>query len=99
VEIKEKDWFKQWWWVGVTCLSLIVFFHFSSQKKNQEIQRLKGHLGELNLQARALEERKEELSLRLASVDDPQWIEMVLMKELGVVPEGYLKVYFKKDRQ
>ncbi len=39
--------------------------------------------------------QKEDLLLRLASQSDPGWIQMILMRDLGVVPEGYLKVYFK----
>ncbi|MDE3047241.1 MAG: hypothetical protein KGI83_02705 [Verrucomicrobiota bacterium] len=39
---------------------------------------------------------KEDLQLRIASQNDPAWIEMVLIRELGVVPEGFLKVHFKK---
>lgn len=43
----------------------------------------------------ALQE-KEQLALKIASQSDPAWIEMILMRDLGVVPEGYLKVHFKK---
>ena len=39
---------------------------------------------------------KQQLQLKIASQTDPAWIEMILMRDLGVVPEGYLKVYFKK---
>lgn len=40
---------------------------------------------------------KEHLQLKIASFDDPAWIEMILMRDLGVVPEGYLKVHFKSS--
>ena len=40
--------------------------------------------------------QREELLLQIRSQQDPLWIEMMLMKELGVVPEGQTKVYFKK---
>lgn len=36
----------------------------------------------------------EYLELKIASQEDPAWIEMILMRDLGVVPEGYLKVHF-----
>jgi hypothetical protein len=43
---------------------------------------------------------KEDLLMRLHSQSDPNWVEMVLMKELGVVPEGKMKVHFtKKDKR
>jgi hypothetical protein len=39
-------------------------------------------------------ERHKDLEDRIASQNDPGWIEMVLIRELGVVPEGFLKVHF-----
>ena len=39
--------------------------------------------------------REEDLQMRIASQNDPAWIEMVLMREIGVVPEGWIKVHFK----
>lgn len=47
-------------------------------------------------QKKAAIEKQEDLKLRLASQNDPAWIEMVLMRDLGVVPEGFLKVHFQK---
>ena len=38
---------------------------------------------------------KEDLTLKISSQSDPSWIEQVLMKELGVVPENQIKVHFK----
>jgi hypothetical protein len=38
---------------------------------------------------------KEHLQLKIASQNDPAWIEMILMRDLGVVPEGYVKVHFR----
>ena len=38
----------------------------------------------------------QQIRMKIASQMDPAWIEMILMRDLGVVPEGYLKVYFKK---
>ncbi len=40
--------------------------------------------------------QKEELLLQINSQRDPAWLEMVLKRNLGVVPEGQVKVYFKK---
>ena len=40
---------------------------------------------------------KQELELLIKSYSDPAWLEMVLMKGLGMVPKGQIKVYFKKE--
>lgn len=42
---------------------------------------------------------QEELILKIASQSDPAWIEMILMRDLGVIPEGWLKVHFRNLSQ
>ncbi len=37
---------------------------------------------------------REELRSQIQSQSDPAWVEMILMRELGVVPEGWLKIHF-----
>ncbi|MFV0340806.1 MAG: hypothetical protein ACK5MA_09335 [Parachlamydiaceae bacterium] len=56
----------------------------------------------LNQQMTALLEEKEramkiqeKLLLIINSQSDPAWIELVLFRELGLVPEGAAKVWFK----
>lgn len=39
---------------------------------------------------------QQELILQIESQTDPAWVEMVLKRNLGLVPEGQVKVYFKK---
>lgn len=41
---------------------------------------------------------KEQLELELASGDDPAWIELMLMKHLGLTPKGAIKVIFSEPR-
>lgn len=43
---------------------------------------------------RALETQKE-LQLTINSQSDPAWIELVLFRELGLIPEGDTKILFK----
>jgi hypothetical protein len=37
----------------------------------------------------------EELLLQIQSQSDPAWIEMVLKRNLGMISEGQIKVYFE----
>jgi len=63
------------------------------------------HLKELSCITEGLIERiekgeaiRDDLTCRIASQDDPEWIELVLKEKLGLVPEGETKVIFlKKD--
>jgi hypothetical protein len=89
-------WFRRWWWVVSFCLiTASVFLHFVREKKNQIVE-LSTRLDLMQRdRASALEER-ESLRLQIHSQNDPSWIEMILMRDLGVVPEGWIKVHFKK---
>jgi len=39
---------------------------------------------------------QEDLLLRISSRNDPAYLELALMRGLGVVPEGQVKVHFEK---
>ena len=61
-------------------------------------------LDELKLRLKQMEQEKmlameahDDLLLQIQSQSDPAWIQMVLMKELGVVPDGQRKVYFQNE--
>ena len=43
----------------------------------------------------AVQREKGQLELEIASLDDPEWVEQILKRKLGVVPEKQTKVYFK----
>jgi hypothetical protein len=87
---------RTWWWVAAFCsLSLFAYCQSSAEKK-QAIAELAARIEELSSEKIVSEQLKEELLLAVASQEDPAWIEMVLMRDLGVVPEGWLKVHFKR---
>jgi hypothetical protein len=60
------------------------------------LAKLRCRLAEMEKISLQANQEKEELSSQLASQSDPAWIELVLLREVGVVPEGFLKVHFKK---
>ena len=60
------------------------------------VSELNFRLSEMEKERQLALQEKEELTLTLASQGDPSWIELILLRELGVVPEGFLKVHFKK---
>lgn len=83
-------------WVFVFCL-VTAFAYFQSMKgKKAAIRELTFRLEEMEKEKWVALQEKDDLHLRIASQDDPAWIEMVLMRDLGVVPEGWLKVHFQK---
>lgn len=90
------SWWWAWWWVVCVCLTaLSVYFHFIKEKKSQ-VAELTCRFEEVNRQKLLALQERESLRLQIESQSDPSWIEMILMRDLGVVPEGWLKVHFTR---
>ena len=85
------------WWVYLFCIfSFFLFNHFSGKKKI-EISNLEKKRSYLECQRDYALSKKEELYVQICSQSDQSWIEIVLMKQLGLVPDGYMKIHFKKE--
>lgn len=86
-------WLQSWWVVAFCALIGCVYLQAFKQKR-VAISELAFRLEEMEKEKLLVLQEKEEWNLRIASEGDPAWIEMILMRELGVVPEGFLKVHF-----
>ncbi len=97
---KKPDFFKIKisWWFFLFIILCLFSYNQAIQKKKEEIAFLEKKRTLIEKEKETLLEQKEDLMDRIASKDDPDWIEQVLMKKLGVVPKGYMKVYFKKEK-
>jgi len=94
-ELNMSVWSRSWWVVIFCLITGLVYFHFVKEKKNA-IALLDMRLEKMELDKLLALQKREDLELRIASQNDPAWIEMVLIRDLGVVPEGFLKVHFKR---
>lgn len=65
-------------------------------QKQQEFAEIKSRFHTLEYERLLATQEHEELLLQIRSQSDPAWIEMTLKKNLGLVPEGQVKVYFEK---
>ena len=89
-------WWREWWWAVCFCLAATsVYFHFINEKKGA-IAQLSSRLETMNKEKILCLQERDSLRLQIDSQSDPSWIEMILMRDLGVVPEGWLKVHFTK---
>jgi hypothetical protein len=82
------------WWVALFLLGCYLCYNHGQEIRNQDFDKL--HVQYLELQkerARAYALR-ESLTLQVNSQSDPEWVELTLMKGLGLVPEGSTKVIF-----
>lgn len=87
---------RNWWMVAFIGISSLLYFQ-GIQKKIRDDLDLKNRLHALECEKKKALEEQEDLLLQIQSQNDPAWIQMTLMKGLGVVPEGQVKVYFKKE--
>ncbi len=88
-----KTFFQTCWTVFFLVVCSGIYMQ-KSRGRDAAISELSFRLQETEkMRAIAIQER-EDLQLRLQSQSDPAWIEMVLMRDLGVVPEGWIKVQF-----
>jgi len=99
---KDKGWFFPLffknWWVAAYLLMAIALYVQALYQKNQLVSVLEGKLSTLEKAKEEALLEKEELTLRLKSEEDPEWMELVLKKRLGLVEEGETKVIFSKGR-
>ena len=84
-------------WVWALIFFGFAAFQHAGKKKEGEILSLQQKLAGLQQEKEFGVEDQEELKLCLCSKSDPAWIELVLMKNLGVVPEGQIKVHFTSE--
>jgi len=87
----------QSWWVVLFFLFSFIVYDQSIKIKNRELVALKCRYDSIENKKDNLIRTKEDLLVRRDSCQDPEWVEQLLIKELGVVPSGYMKIYFKKD--
>ena len=97
MQTSNFDWLRHWSWVILFGLITYIFYDQARKSKEREIVLMKRQLSFLEEDKDKLLSAKEDFLLRIDSQNDPTWVEQVLMKELGVVPNGYLKVYFKRE--
>lgn len=82
------------WWVILFMLICYMLFEQGMRKRNRDFSRLETQLEELKSEKLKLLTKQEDLLLQINSQSDPAWVELTLMKGLGLVPEGQKKIYF-----
>lgn len=91
---KFKKQIRDSWWLFLFALLCYVLYEEGLRSKNNALQALTAEYDQLQHEKAAEEAKKETLELQMSSQNDPAWVELVLMRELGLVPEGQQKVVF-----
>lgn len=92
----EKFIFKCWW-VILFCLTCAMLYEQGRMKIDLDYKKMNAQLNSLQTIKKEKLELQEELLLKINSQSDPDFVELLLMKELGVVPEGQIKFFFSNE--
>ncbi len=84
------------WWTILFFLICCFAYDQAYRHKLREETRLQERLHALKRETARAKEKQEDLKLQIASQEDEAFIEMILMRRLGLVPEGQTKVHFIK---
>ena len=88
------------WWVVLFILLCYAVYEQAMKQHHTDYNRLHDHWVALAHEKDEALARHEDLCLQIHSQSDPAWVELILMKKLGLVPEGQTKVFFmKKETQ
>lgn len=82
------------WWVIAFILFCAILYEYGLMNQHTDLVRLSAHLEVLQKQKKILSAKQVDLQARINSQSDPAWIELILIERLGLVPEGYKKVFF-----
>ena len=82
------------WWVAVLAILCLGLYEQGAKTLQQEITLFQDQAIDFEQRIIQAKVRQKELKLQVTSQSDPAWIELVLIKSLGLVPEGYKKIYY-----
>lgn len=84
------------WWIVLFAILCFMLFEQGIKNREHDYLKLSQRLAELHQDKEKALTLRENLLLQINSQSDPAWVELILMKELGLVPENHLKVFFTR---
>lgn len=84
-------------WFFILLGAAALFFMHAMEEKKRTYQEMVSKFQQLEKEKAAALSIKHDLALQIQSQSDPAWVEMVLKRNLGMVREGQVKVYFHAD--
>lgn len=85
------------WWVIIFLLLCAILYEQGIKETNRHYQQLNEQQIALQIEKQKALEKQQDLKCQINSQSDLAWIELTLMKGLGLVPEGEQKVYFYQE--
>jgi len=84
-----------WWWVLFFVVLALAWYEHGNEEYAKAYHRLNDQLLFLQREKETALDLQTALQQQLHSYNDSAWMEMVLMRKLGVVSEKQTKVYFR----
>ncbi len=92
-----KNWTRSSGWFFLLLAAAALFYLYAIRQKSHLYSEMSVKLHELEKQKKDALAAQADLRLQIQSQSDPAWVEMVLKRNLGMVREGQVKVYFHAD--
>lgn len=86
----------RFFWTILFLLACYLAYEQGMRTWSKEYSMLKKRYLEVEEEKLRLLSIQEDLLLQINSQSDPAWVELMLIKGLGLVPEGQTKVYFER---
>ena len=80
-------------WLALFIITALCLYEQGSYKIAKQMHRLEARRLSIERELLCAEAKRDQLRCEINSQNDPEWIELVLMKKLGLVPEGYIKIF------
>jgi len=84
------------WWVLAFALFCLIAYEQGVYKARDTEQKLSTKMEWLQEEQTRQLARQQDIKLQINSQSDPEWIELSLMRVLGVVPKEQKKIYFRR---
>lgn len=86
--------FWNFWWVALLVILCLIILEQAMKGLHQNHEILHQQWLQLVQEKEKAIQQNETLTLQINSQSDPAWVELTLMKKLGLVPEGQVKILF-----
>lgn len=84
----------QSWWIIAFILGVMIVYEHALKQREAVYQQLTEQLTSLQLEKEEVIKQQQNLQRQINSQSDLAWVELTLMRKLGLTPEGQTKVYF-----
>lgn len=82
------------WWTLLFMFICFIFYNRALCYKQEEQRKLTNKLTAIEAATKLELVKQEDLKLQIVSQEDPDFIELTLIRRLGLIPKGTTKIHF-----